>query len=271
MVLLIVLILNFSLLIGSGIAGFKYFYHDWLNQNATRISKNIKFTPKEQQFMLKHQIKNGWFGYLYTDDNELSVPLYAGYAQWILNAGFGEVPTPNAQIGKDTFCVASHEYLINGAFTNYGFSQLQFETHKGEIVHVDTPNNWEYNYMIVKSEVKSALAGGDIIQKNYGQKVAHIDKPVMMMYTCYSPSRYDPLPDPPDRYIVTSVLVSKHKIPKSQNRFYHRNLNNKKKDNHWWNKLIDWLNNEWLNFLFKQVKLQKYIQLNDNGQTQLNQ
>lgn len=249
------------------ILGFKFFYHDWLNQDSTtRIEKNIKITSSEQEYMQKHNIQQGWFGYLFTKDNQISLPLYQGYAQWILNAGFGEVPTPKAKIGENTFCVASHEYLVDGAFSNYGFSQLQFGTHKGEKVYVDSPDNIRYEYQIINTEVKTPEEGSKITANNYGKDVLHNDKPIMMMYTCYSKDRYSPAEHPKYRYIVTSELVNKYPIPKKENRFYHQNETISKKHKNKNKTWIDKLNQDWLDLLFKELKLQKYIPLQDDGQ-----
>lgn len=255
---LVILILLFEL--AFVVFNFSRLYRTFLNDNPQAITRNIKITNNERQVMNEKHIKQGWFGYLYTDDNEIELPLYAGYAQWILNAGYGEVPTPQAQVGKDNFCVASHEYLVNSPYTNYGFSQLQFDTHKGEILHVDTPDNYEYDYRIIDKTVKTAWDGRDIVNKDYNTKNLHINEPTMMCYTCYSPSRFDPLPHPTKREIVTSVLAGKKKIKPKNNRYYQLIVENQKRHAH--HGLYQWFYDFW----FKIVKIQRYLHLSNDGQ-----
>lgn len=242
---------------------FQNLYRQFLNLNPVNIEKNIKITNDEQQEMNEKHIKKGWFGYLYTNDNQINLPLYAGYAQWILNAGFGEVPTPQAKIGEDNFCVASHEYLVNGAYTNYGFSQLQFDTYKGEIFHVDTPDNEEYNYQLIDKTVKSAYDAGNIVNKDYNTKELHTNTPTMMCYTCYSPNRFDPLQHPTKRVIVTTILKSHHHIKKSENKFY---TEIKKQGSRNPKGVMNNLCKQYLDFWFKTIKLQHFLKLDDNGQ-----
>lgn len=245
------------------VINFQTLYRQFLNLNPDNIEQNMKITNDERKEMDEKHIKNGWFGYLYTDDNQINLPLYAGYAQWILNAGFGEVPTPQAKVGSDNFCVASHEYLVNGAYTNYGFSQLQFETHKGEIFHVDTPQNEEYDYQVVDKTVKDASTAGDIVNKDYNTKELHLNTPTMMCYTCYSPSRFDPLQHPTKRVIVTTVLKSHHRIKKIKNRFF---TEVKKQGSHAPKGFLNKLCRAFLDFWFKTIKLQHFLNLDDNGQ-----